>query len=83
MIKLNLKAESAELQAIKEFLEENANEFLAEKINNGVYIQKDGKRLLNKKDLDIICNIGIARCIIRNVSIRINNSVNLAFHRSK
>ena len=51
MIKLNLKAESAELQAIKEFLETNANEFLAEKINNGVYIQKDGKRLLNKKDL--------------------------------
>lgn len=51
MIKLNLKAESPELQAIKEFLETNANEFLAEKINNGVYIQKDGKRLLNKKDL--------------------------------
>ena len=51
MIKLNLKAESPELQAIKEFLEENANEFLAEKINNGVFIQKDGKRLLNKKDL--------------------------------
>ncbi len=51
MITLNLKAESAELQAIKEFLQENANEFLAEKINNGVYIQKGGKRLLNKKDL--------------------------------
>ena len=51
MIKLNLKAESPELQAIKEFLEQNANEFLAKKINNGVYIQKDGKRLLNKKDL--------------------------------
>ena len=51
MIKLNLKAESPELQAVKEFLEENANEFLAEKINNGVYIQKDGKHLLNKKDL--------------------------------
>lgn len=51
MIKLNLKAQSPELQAIKEFLEQNANEFLAEKINNGVYIQKDGKRLLNKKDL--------------------------------
>ena len=51
MITLNLKAESPELQAIKEFLQENANEFLAEKINNGVYIQKDGKRLLNKKDL--------------------------------
>ena len=51
MITLNLKAESPELQAIKEFLQENANEFFAEKINNGVYIQKDGKRLLNKKDL--------------------------------
>ena len=51
MITLNLKADSPELQAIKEFLQENANEFLAEKINNGVYIQKDGKRLLNKKDL--------------------------------
>ena len=51
MIKLNLKAESPELQAIKKFLEENVNEFLAKKINNGVYIQKDGKRLLNKKDL--------------------------------
>ena len=51
MIKLNLTAETPELQAIKEFLEENANEFLAEKINNGVHIQKDGKRLLNKKDL--------------------------------
>lgn len=51
MIKLNLKAESPELQAIKDFLQENVNEFLADKINNGVYIQKDGKRLLNKKDL--------------------------------
>ena len=51
MIQLNLKADSPELQAIKDFLQENANKFLAEKINNGVYIQKDGKRLLNKKDL--------------------------------
>lgn len=51
MIKLNLKAETPDLQAVKDFLKENANEFLAEKINNGVYIQKDGKRLLNKKTL--------------------------------
>ena len=51
MIQLNLKADSPELQAIKDFLQENANKFLAEKINNGVYIQKDGKHLLNKKDL--------------------------------
>ena len=51
MITLNLKADSPELQAIKEFLEQNANEFLADKINKGVYIQKNGKHLLNKKDL--------------------------------
>ena len=52
MITLNLKAESPEMEALKQFLEENANEFLAEKINNGVRIQKDGKTLINKKTLD-------------------------------
>ena len=51
MITLNLKAESPELQAIKEFLQENGNEYLADKINNGVPVEKDGKRLINKKDL--------------------------------
>ena len=51
MIKLNLKSKSPELQAIKEFLEENANEFLAEKINNGVYIQKTVNGYSIKKTL--------------------------------
>lgn len=37
---------------LKEYLEENASEQLAEKINNGVIIEKDGKKLLNKKDLN-------------------------------
>ena len=33
-------------------MEANASEILADKINNGVHIQKDGKTLLNKKTLD-------------------------------
>ena len=52
MREIKLGAKSAEQEAIKAYLEENASEVLAEKINNGVYIEKDGKRLLNKKDLD-------------------------------
>ena len=51
MITLNLKANSPELKVLKEYLEENASAVLADKINNGVCIEKDGKRLINKKDL--------------------------------
>ena len=51
-MKLNLKATTKEQQRIKAYLEENASEILADKINNGVHIQKDGKMLLNKKTLD-------------------------------
>ena len=52
MIKLNLIANGIEQERIKEYLENNASETLAEKINNGVEIVKDNKKLLNKKDLD-------------------------------
>ena len=52
MIKLNLATNCVEHDALKEYLEENASEVLAEKINNGVIIEKDGKKLLNKKDLN-------------------------------
>ena len=51
MIKLNLKAESAEHEVLKEYLQENVSTALAEKIQNGVKIVKDGKTLINKKDL--------------------------------
>ena len=50
-MKLNLQAITKEEQKIKAYLEANASEVLAEKINNGVRIQKDGKTLLNKKTL--------------------------------
>lgn len=50
-MKLNLQATTKEEQKVKAYLETNASEVLAEKINNGVRIQKDGKTLLNKKTL--------------------------------
>lgn len=49
---LNLVAKNTSQQAIKDHLENNASQILADKINNGVQIEKDGKTLLNKKDLD-------------------------------
>ena len=52
MPKLNLESEDFYMSKVIKFLEENASETLADKINNGVFIEKDGKRLLNKKDID-------------------------------
>ena len=52
MIILNLEAKGSAQQRIKEYLEQNASEVLADKINNGVSIEKDGKTLINKKTLD-------------------------------
>ena len=52
MPKLNLQAKDETQKIIKEYLEEHVSIPLAEKINNGVLIQKDGKSLLNKKSLD-------------------------------
>ena len=52
MIKLNLKTSNKSQEQIKQYLEENVSEMLADKINNGVKITKDNKTLLNKKDLD-------------------------------
>ena len=52
MIKLNLITNCVEHNTLKEYLEENVSSTLAEKINNGVIIEKDGKKLLNKKDLN-------------------------------
>lgn len=51
MITLNLKTETKEQEILKDYLENNVSEVLAEKINNGVKIIKDNKTLLNKKSL--------------------------------
>ena len=50
-MKLELQATTKEERLIKAYLEANASETLAGKINNGVHIQKDGKPLINKKTL--------------------------------
>ncbi len=52
MIKLNLETKNKEQEILKAYLEENASETLADKINNGVKIHKDNKTLINKKTLD-------------------------------
>ena len=52
MTNLNLTANGKPQELILAYLQENVSGELAEKINNGVHIEKDGKRLLSKKDLD-------------------------------
>ena len=46
---LNLTATNRQEEIIKQYLENNVSESLAEKINNGVKTEKDGKSLISKK----------------------------------
>lgn len=52
MVTINLTAIGTEQELIKKYLSENASDSLADKINNGVRIEKDGKTLISKKTLD-------------------------------
>ena len=52
MVKLNLETKDKPQERIKAYLESNASEILADKINNGTPFEKDGKQLINRKDLD-------------------------------
>ena len=52
MKSLNLTATNDSTKRIKEYLEQSASDVLADKINNGVQIEQDGKILINKKTLD-------------------------------
>lgn len=56
MRELNLTANGYEQELILAYLQENASEILADKINNGVYINKKGKQILNKKTLNGFMN---------------------------
>ena len=51
MRELNLTAEGTAQERILAYLQENVSEVLAEKINNGTPIEKDGKQLTSKKTL--------------------------------
>lgn len=76
MPKLNLKATTQSQKVIKEYLEHNASDILADKINNGSLIHKDGKTLVNKKTLDGFMNYaevylsGISRSAFHWSSVR-------------
>lgn len=52
MTELNLKTNDSSEEKVLNYLIENASEILADKINNGVQIEKDGKTLINKKTLE-------------------------------
>ena len=52
MKELNLTANTQPQQRVKEYLEQNVSDVLADKINNGVKVERDGKTLINKKTLD-------------------------------
>ena len=52
MTKLNLAANGDDQIAVLNYLQQNATDVLANKINNGVQIVKDGVTLINKKTLD-------------------------------
>lgn len=52
MRELNLTANTEAQKRVKEYLEQNVSDILANKINNGIQIEKDGKVLTSKKTLD-------------------------------
>ena len=52
MKNLNLNPTTEPQKVVKAFLEQNASDVLADKINNGAVILKDGLTLINKKTLD-------------------------------
>lgn len=49
---INLTAKGRDQELILAYLTENASDVLADKINNGVPFEKDGKQLVNRKDLN-------------------------------
>ncbi len=51
-MEIKLQPKNAAEEKIKAYLERNASATLADKINNGVFIEKDGKKLLNRKTLN-------------------------------
>lgn len=51
-MKLNLETKTREQELVKAYLEDNASDTLADKINNGTPFNKDGKVYINRKNLD-------------------------------
>lgn len=49
-MELNLTAQNKQEELVLKYLQDNASDVLADKINNGTPFEKDGHLLLNKKD---------------------------------
>ena len=62
-MKLKLQANNDAEQRVKEYLEANASEELARKINEGVPVEKDGKKLVQKKMLFLRRKLRL--CVVR------------------
>ena len=71
---LNLKANTPTQQLVKDYLEKSASATLADKINHGVKIQKGGKTVINKKDMD-----GFMRFAFEQAKKQANKSKDNAF----
>jgi len=52
MTTINLTAKGRDQELILAYLRQNASDVLADKINNGTPFEKDGKQLINRKDLN-------------------------------
>lgn len=50
-MELNLTAQNKQEELVLKYLQDNASDILANKINNGTPFEKDGKNLINKKTL--------------------------------
>ena len=64
MPKLDLETKNETQKIIKDYLEKNVSDVLADKINNGVRINKDGKTLINKKALDGCIEFAVKRLLM-------------------
>ena len=80
MPKLNLEAKNETQKIIKDYLEKNVSDMLAEKINNGVRIHKDGKTLINKKTLEECMEFAIKEAQKLTEKGARANAVHMRFH---
>ena len=75
MIALKLKTENTSQEMVKAYLEENVSEILAQKINNGVTVERDGKKLVMKKDLNGFWKYASKRAIKQSAAYIDNSTV--------
>ena len=71
---LNLTATTTEEKVLKEYLEQNASEVLADKINNGVPVEKDGKKMWEFTVGEIINDKITKKAILKGIKGKVYRS---------